>query len=71
MKDYFFILIIRYLMHVLNNIQFSIHLKTHRYKPGVITLITAYFDFSSVSEKVMHILSSSSNATKYKECLKG
>lgn len=43
-------------MHVLNNrTGFSVHLKTRRYEPGVITLIKAYFDFNSGSEKVMHI----------------
>jgi len=42
-------------MHFLNNrTGFSDHLKTPRYELGLITLIKAYFYFSSASEKVMH-----------------
>lgn len=48
--------IICYFMHILDKrTGFSVHLRTPRYELGVITLIKAYFDFSSASEKVMHI----------------
>lgn len=43
-------------MHVLYSQRgFSVHIKTPSYEPCVITLIKAYSDFSSASEKVMHI----------------